>query len=208
MEFTKYIQQGIRHGFSVGFHEAHISVCPSRRNSPSAYEHPQVADRYLQTECEMGRALGSFVALPADALHISCFGVIPKKSQPGKWRLIVDLSAPEGHSVNDGIPGELCSLRYPSLDTAVHLIVVHGPGVLLSKLDIKDRMVLVHLQSWFLLGMHWNWQYYVNTRLQFGLCSAPKIFTAVANALQWILLQQGLQDLIHYLDNFLICRTA
>ena len=42
----------------------------------------------------------------------------------------------------------------------------------------------------------------------FGLCSAPKIFTVVANALQWILLQQGLQDLIHYLDNFSICRTA
>ena len=95
-------------------------------------------DRYLQTECELGRVLGPFATLPADKLHISRFGVIPKKSQPGKWWLMVDLFAPEGHSVNDGIPRELCSLRYPSFDSAVHLIVAHGPGALLSKLDIKE----------------------------------------------------------------------
>ena len=30
-------------------------------------------------------------------------GVIPKKGQPDKWRLLVDLSYPGGASVNDGI---------------------------------------------------------------------------------------------------------
>ena len=102
-----YIMQGINHGFSIGFHEDHISLRPSQCNSQSAYEHPQVVDRYLQTECELGRVLGPFAALPADALHISRFGVIPKKSQPGKWQLIVDLSAPEGHSVNEHSRGAL-----------------------------------------------------------------------------------------------------
>ena len=28
-------------------------------------------------------------------------GVIPKQNRPNNWRLIVDLSSPEGHSVND-----------------------------------------------------------------------------------------------------------
>ena len=32
-------------------------------------------------------------------VHLNRFGVIPKSSQPGKWRLIVDLSHPEGKSV-------------------------------------------------------------------------------------------------------------
>ena len=48
-------------------------------------------------------------------LHTSLFGVIPKICQPGqpqKWRLIVDLSAPQGQSVNDGIKLEFCSLSY------------------------------------------------------------------------------------------------
>ena len=40
----------------------------------------------------------------------------PKVSQPGKWRLIVDPSHPEGKSVNDGISPELCSLHYARVD--------------------------------------------------------------------------------------------
>ena len=34
---------------------------------------------------------------------MSRFGVISKPHQPGKWRLITDLSSPKGASVNDGI---------------------------------------------------------------------------------------------------------
>lgn len=39
----------------------------------------------------------------------SHFGVIPKGSM-GKWSLILDMSSPEGRSVNDGIQESLCSL--------------------------------------------------------------------------------------------------
>ena len=38
-----------------------------------------------------------------------------------QWRLIIDLSHPAGHSVNDGIPKNLCSLSYVMLDTAIWL---------------------------------------------------------------------------------------
>ena len=44
--------------------------------------------------------------------------MIPK-SEPGKWRLIVDLSSPKGASVNDGISKELCSLSYVHVDDIV-----------------------------------------------------------------------------------------
>jgi len=40
--------------------------------------------------------------------------------------------------------------------------------------------------------------------LPFGLCSAPKIFSAVADAIQWILLNQGIHKLLHYLDDFIL----
>ena len=48
-------------------------------------------------------------------------GEIPKPHQPGKWRIIVDLSYPKGVSVNDGISQELCSLAYASIDDAERL---------------------------------------------------------------------------------------
>ena len=38
--------------------------------------------------------------------------------------------------------------------------------------------------------------------LPFGLRSAPKIFTAVADALKWIVLQRGITAADHYLDDF------
>ena len=50
---------------------------------------------------------------------INLFGVIPKRGQPGKWRLIVDLSHPQGTSVNDGISRESCTMHYVSVDDAV-----------------------------------------------------------------------------------------
>ena len=46
---------------------------------------------------------------------MSPFRVIPK-SEVGKWRLILDLSLPEGFSINDEIKRELCSLSYTSDD--------------------------------------------------------------------------------------------
>ena len=40
--------------------------------------------------------------------------------------------------------------------------------------------------------------------LPFRLRWAPLIFSAVADALQWIMTQQGVTWLVHYLDNFLM----
>ena len=58
----------------------------------------------------------------------------------------MDLSAPRHQSVNDGISPEYCSLQYASIDDAVKLIMLLGPGTQLAKLDIKDayRIVPVH----------------------------------------------------------------
>ena len=70
---------------------------------------PKVVDRYLATECGLGRVVGpvSSTELGRLPLHVSRFGVIPKRHQPGKWRPIVDLSAPKGESIHDGIEPKL-----------------------------------------------------------------------------------------------------
>ena len=106
--------------------------------------------------------------------------------------------------MNDGVSEDLCSLRYPSFDVVAKHLLQLGPGAQMSKLDIKEpyRMVPVHREDWLLLGMQWRGAYYLDTRLPFGLRSAPKIFTAVADALQWIMLANGITSFIHYLEDF------
>jgi hypothetical protein len=56
--------------------------------------------------------------------------------------------------------------------------------------------------------MRWKEGIYIDTVLPFGLRSAPKIFSAVADALEWVLLEQGVSRLLHYLDDFLTMGDA
>ena len=63
-------------------------------------------------ELAKGRVVGPFSSPPLPHLHISRFGVIPEKHQPGKWCLILDLSSPDGHSVNDGIRKDPFMVQY------------------------------------------------------------------------------------------------
>ena len=63
--------------------------------------------------------------------HISPLGVIPKKHHPGKWYLILDLSSPEGRSVNDGIWKEPFSVQCVTVDDIVDGIMSFGRTVLL-----------------------------------------------------------------------------
>ena len=112
-------------------------------------------------------------------------GIDTKKEQkPGKWRLIVDLYSPIKGSVNGGISTELSSLSYTSVDHLAALIVSAGKGSSMVKADIKEayRIIPVHLDDQHLLGMHWEGFLYVDKVLPFGLRSAPKFFSAVANA--------------------------
>ena len=58
----------------------------------------------------------------ASQVQSSPIGLVPKSHQVDKWQLIVDLSHPYGHSVNDGILPDLCSLSYSSVDKAVQYL--------------------------------------------------------------------------------------
>ena len=68
-------------------------------------------------------------------------------------------------------------------------------------------MLPIHPDDRWLLGMRWEGSVFVDTALPFGLWSAPKIFTAVADALKWIVKCEGVSLVIHYLDDFLLASS-
>ena len=76
----------------------------------------------------------------------------------------MDLSHPEGRSVNDRIEPELCSLKYISVDDAVRVVLELGLDTLLAKLDIQSayRILPVHSPDRKLLGMSWRNQLFVD----------------------------------------------
>ena len=99
-QLVQFVLKGISKGFRIGFVKPVSSLKSARSNLNSALEHPEVVTEYLRTEMLLGRVAGPFPPGAVPHVHISRFGVIPK-GQTGKWRLIVDLSHPKGHSVND-----------------------------------------------------------------------------------------------------------
>ena len=52
--------------------------------------------------------------------------------------------------------------------------------------------------------MKWEDGVFIDTTLPFRLHSAPKIFTAVADAAEWILQQHGVHVVLYYLDDYLL----
>jgi len=96
-----------------------------------------VIDKYLANEVSMGRVAGPFHTPPLTSLHINSFWVIPKKGQPRKWRLIVDLSLPGGASVNDGLNPDDFTLHYVRIDHIICMVSRFGRGALLAKFDIE-----------------------------------------------------------------------
>ena len=134
---ANFVLQGIKEGFRLGCDKP-VILKSARRNKLSAYQHPSVIDAYLANEVRLGRVAGPFDTPPVQDLHISSFGVIPKKGQPDKWRLIVDLSSLQGHSVNDGIDPESWHLQYFKMDDIIKTVSKFGPGALMAKFDIES----------------------------------------------------------------------
>lgn len=205
-KFADYIVQGIENGFCIGADRAAFLARSANRNMPSAREHADIISTYLELEVARGRMAGPLIDPVPNGVLISPMGIIPKPHQPGKWRLIINLSAPQGASVNDMIPPELCSPRYPRLDEVAAIIMSLGPGTLLAKLDLESayRLVPIHPRDRSLLAVKWEGGVYMDGSLPFGLRSAPKIFSAVADALLWIMFKRGVECGVHYLDDFLV----
>ena len=160
---------------------------------------------HLQSEVSSARVAGPFSAPRFASLHINCFGVIPKNNQPGKWRLILDLSSPAGYSMNDGISKPPFTVQYVSVDAVIEGIMAQGRGTVMAKFDVASvyRNVSIHPNDRPILGMQWHGKYFVYMVLLFRLCSALFIFTCIVDLVEWILVHNYGVDFLHrYLDDF------
>ena len=186
-DFASYIVRGLYEGFHVGFAHDSSTLRPQGSNHPLSMGKAEVVRTHIDTELAAGQLIGPITQGAQAHVQPSPIGLVPKGHTGDKWRLIVDLSSPRSTSVNNGISAELCSMKYASLDSAVKLIRQLGPGSQLVKMDVKDayRIIPVHPEDQHLLAISWGGRTYVNRALPFGLQSAPKIFSAMANAMAW-----------------------
>ena len=106
--------------------------------------------------------LGPFSNLPISNIRISPISLVAKPD--GGWRLITNLSAPEGNSVNSYIEEQICKVKYSSLDQILDKIYDAGHRAKLAKIDIKSafRLLIVNLADFDLFGIKFCNRYYID----------------------------------------------
>ncbi len=198
----------VRYGWPIGAYGQVPCSVGVVRNHLGARQFPQHVDRYLAKEVSMGATLGPFDHNPLEGeLHLSPLNTVPKRDSVDR-RVIVDLSYPQGKSVNDAIDkliyeGEEVDLQYPSVDDLAAAIQLHGKGCLIYKRDLSRayRQIPVCPGDIRHLGFQWQGNIYIDRVLPFGLRSAAMICQRVSSAIAYIVNTRGFQ-IVNYLDDF------
>ena len=140
-DFVQFVVRGIREGLQIGV-DPTASFVLANRNMSSTFKNPQVFEDYLSKQATAGNIFGPFSPSTLPYVHINRFGIIPKKHQPGKWRL-------SHQDVNDAT---LCSLTYTTVDEVAATATALGQGARLAKKSAY-RLVPVHPEQRKWLGM-------------------------------------------------------
>ena len=159
----------------------------------------------IDKEINRGHTAGPFPYPPFKHCHCSPIGSTPKKDL--SLRLIMDLSQPEGSSINENISKEDFSVQYSHFDDAVDLVNAAGRGCLMSKLDIEHayRLLPVRPDQWHQLCYFWEGNYYVDLVLPFGMRSSAGIFNKFASLVRWIIKNEyGIDAIVNYSDDFFL----
>lgn len=199
------------HGFQFGFslHFTGIRSSIIAKNMLSATSHSAQLHQKIFQEVQLGRIAGPFSNIPISNLRCSPIGVVPKKQ--GGWRMICNLSAPQGQSVNDFIDPDQCSVQYTSFDNTTTMISKLGRSALLGKKDIANafRLLPIRPEDFPLLGFHFNNKYYIDKCLPFGCSIACATFVKFSSAMHWIIEHTAkASSMVHYLDDFLFAGSA
>ena len=198
-----FLIKGFLHGFSIQYFGSVVAMCFP--NLKSTLANPASVNDKLSKELTAGRIVGPFDVPPFEPSRISPLGIVPKK-WPGELRLIHHLSYPAGSSINDGIPSEVATVRYATIDDAIHLVKSLGKGCLLAKTAIKSafRIIPIAPRDFLFLGIEWQGKFYFDTCLLIGCSSSCQIFETLSTGLEWIATHKlHASVVIHILEDFL-----
>ena len=205
---TQYLVRGFTNGFELEFEGDRLV----KHNSPNLRF--QIGDKFELWEKAMkavtaGCYAGPFEEIPYEWYIQSPIGLVPK-DKGKKTRLIFHLSYPRGGdhiSVNEGIPHESCTVKYPDFDQAVKLCLKAGKNCMVGKSDMS--MAFRHMplspREWPLLILMAYHQetgqvfYFVDKCLSFGSAISCKIFQTFSDAVAHVVEHKCKKENVNYL---------
>ena len=209
-DFDKeFLLQGVQFGFKIsdlkdGDYDKvkHVEVA----NHKSTQLYASLVEKELKSQI----VHGNYILASQRPLVVSPLGAI-KKEGLNEVRIIHDGSRPLGEAMNDY--GGPQAVRYQTISDACALA---RPGCFLAKIDLKSayRSVPIHFSDYSLSGIKWWFEgenspsYLFDTRLPFGSNVGPSIFSRLTQSIRRMMSRKGFQNLVVYLDDFLIVETT
>ena len=202
-EITDYLR--------FGWPSSYTAPVPPRlthTNHQSAISYKQEVDRFVAKEVEKGAMLGPFPEPPfVEWTQTSPLLMVPKKDSDRR-RVVIDLSFPEGHSVNTGIAknifqGVPFSYSLPTVHNFAQLVMKHGPGCYLWKADLQRayRRLRSDPLDYPLMCIRHNNEYYIDICPSFGGRGSAAAQQRVSRAVCHLMTEAGFPTLA-YVDDF------
>ena len=197
------IMKFLRYGWPVKY-IADQPPLQTLNNHASALRNRPAIDAFVQKELRMNAMLGPLTTQPfVEWTQVPPLMTRDKPDGSGK-RVIIDLSFPEGRSVNDGISKvETPTYKLPTpLDLADHILEA-GRGALLWKSDLSRayRQLRVDPLDYPLLCIKHDGAYYVDICPSFGCRASGQAQQRVSNAVFHLMSRENF-NVLAYVDDF------
>ena len=196
----------LQYGWPINFAEGTI-LQSTLDNHPSASQHGEHLDHYIQTELAHGALLGPFERPPITPVHISPLMTREKKDSAHR-RVIMELSWPPGGAVNDGVTAEVYidgpgTISLPTVDYMEQRLLALGPQAYIYKTDLAlgYRQMRVDPRDWPLLGFQHSGKFYLDICPPFGLRTSAMFMQRTSEAICFIHGKRGYYSRA-YLDDF------
>ena len=178
-------------------------------NHNSAKRHQKHVDVFIKKELVLKAMLGPFKNPPfIPWCQISPMLTREKKESENR-RVIIDLSWPEGKSVNAGIlkntfEGQVFNYGLPTVSNFTDILLSLGPGSYMWKADLKSayRQLRIDPYSYPLLGVTNNGLFYLDICPSFGCRQSGGCQQRVSNAAVYIMSKLFGAKMLVYVDDF------
>ena len=151
------------------------------RNASGCFDYPAQITDAIAGWLSKGFAAGPFSEreLPEG---VKVNGMMCRLKPTGAVRVILNLSAPEGKSVNDGIDSDEFPTVMSSTGQWLECLNKAGKGCLMTKIDWSDayKHIHVHPEDQDLQWFEWLGKFFVELCLVFGAASSPGIYDRLA----------------------------
>ena len=135
----KRVLQYLKFGFPLSLKNSDQLSNTEVINHYSALQYPDHVQQYIDKEMNLGAMLGPLDQPPSD--HFHCSPLLTRPKDKIDRRIILNLSYPQGKSVNDFVDkesfdGSKFALKLPTIDDIVSEIENLGNEALLAKIDV------------------------------------------------------------------------